>query len=473
MDTFEWSHLFETGLAEVDEQHRRLVALVNQLGKDIHSASLSHIDQTLDELVKYTVYHFECEEGFMDRHGLEPVYVERHRETHRRFVQQVANWLERRKKGEGIELQQLLEFLANWLIFHIMGDDQSLGRQVLAVSSGKTPKLAFEEDHASSDPRTDVLLVALRRLYVDLVERNEALLATQGTLSHLNATLEQRVSQRTAELQALNEQLQDEQAQLIEAEKMASLGRMVAGFAHEMNTPVGVAVGATSQLRELIAELRIMLSQQEVSEEQVLGCLDILDETSSLSLANLQRASGMVQSFKRTAVDQTSEAEREYDLAEVLEDVQKSLRNLFKRTAIEIRIDCAPGQRQFGQAGAVVQVLTNLMQNSLIHGFDEGKRAGIISVAARLRDGQVRIDYADNGVGMLADTLQRVFEPFYTTRRGKGGSGLGLYIAYNVVTEVLHGAIHCESTVGVGTRFTIEYPHRSSDPLQYKKADKP
>ena len=152
----------------------------------------------------------------------------------------------------------------------------------------------------------------------------------------------------------------------------------------------------------------------------------------------------------------------------MLEYVHKSLRNAFKRTSVEVRIDCAPKQLVFGQAGAVVQLLTNLMQNSLIHGFEEGQRPGVISIAASTRGRQVHIDYSDNGVGMPADTLQRIFEPFYTTRRGKGGSGLGLYIAYNLVTEALHGSIHCESTPGLGTRFAIDYPFRAG----HEKADK-
>jgi signal transduction histidine kinase len=239
-----------------------------------------------------------------------------------------------------------------------------------------------------------------------------------------------------------------------------------------MNTPVGVAVGATSQLRELLAELRGMLMLDEVSEEQVLNCLDILDETSSLSLSNMQRASDMVKSFKRTAVDQSSEAEREYDLAEVIEDVHKSLRNSFKRTSVDVRIDCPPGLRHFGQAGAVLQVLTNLMQNSLIHGFVEGQQAGTITIAASIHSGKVHIDYRDDGVGMPAESLQKVFEPFYTTRRGKGGSGLGMYIAYHLVTDALHGNIHCESSPGNGTQFLIEYPHQSAQHLRTEKAGK-
>jgi len=393
-----------------------------------------------------------------------PAHAERHRETHRRFIKQVGEWLARRKSEESISLHQLLDFLANWLIFHILGDDQSLGRQVAAIRSGMDPQAACAQDRTSDDPRTDILLGALRRLYGDLVARNEELLSAQHSLSSLNATLEQRVVERTTELTEVNARLNEEQGKVLEAEKMASLGRMVAGFAHEVNTPVGVAVGAVSQSRELVAELSSLLDKEEVTEAELRERMSMLDETSSLALANLQRAAGMVQSFKRTAVDQTSERERDYALAEVIEDVQKSLQNAFKTTPIRIEVDCPADLQLHGPAGTLVQLLANLLQNSRMHGFADGTRAGRIYIRAGVAGDQVFIDYHDDGAGMTADTLAHAFEPFYTTRRGSGGSGLGLYIAYNLVTQGLHGRIRCESTLGQGTRFFIEYPRQTPLP---------
>lgn len=459
MATFEWSVLFETGLTEVDAQHKRLVELVNQLGEDADSASSEHIDKALQALADYTVYHFQCEEAIMEASGVAIVYSERHRATHRRFVDQVVGWIERRKAGEPIDLRQLIDFLSNWLIFHILGDDQSFGRQVRAIQNGIPPQQAFEQDRHSDDPRTDVLLGALRRLYGGLVARNAELIETQKSLSSLNETLEQRVVERTAELSETNRLLREEQEKLLEAEKMASLGRLVAGFAHEVNTPIGIAVGAASQSRDLVNELRGMLDQEEVSEEDLRNRLDMLDEAGELSLTSLRRAADMVQSFKRTAVDQTAEGERDYDLAEVIEDVHKSLRNAFKTTPIRIEIDCPENLHLYGPAGALVQLLANLMQNSRIHAFADGTRAGCIRIRAGIEGERVFIDYSDDGAGMTAQTLQHAFEPFFTTRRGSGGSGLGLYIVYNLVTQGLHGTIRCESAPGKGTRFIIGYPY--------------
>lgn len=237
---------------------------------------------------------------------------------------------------------------------------------------------------------------------------------------------------------------------------------MVAGFAHELNTPVGVAVGAASQTRDLLVELGTMLAGDEVSEEAIREQLSILDETCELALDNLRRAAGMVQSFKRTAVDQTSEAEREYNICEVIEDVEKALHGEFKRTAIRIETSCPPDLNLYGSPGLLVQLLSNLMQNSRIHAYADGTRPGVIRIAVEARPERIRIVFADDGAGMNADTLARVFEPFYTTRRGSGGSGLGLYIAYNLVTRGLGGTIACDSLVGQGTRFVIEFPRHTA-----------
>jgi len=463
MDAFKWNSVFETGLEEIDRQHRHLVDLLNELSHNIEGAGAENIDRTLRDLADYTVYHFASEERFMDANQLAPEFCDRHRATHAKFVAQVKEWLDTRDGGQQqLEPRQLLDYLANWLIFHILGDDRALGRQVAAIQRGMSPQEAYSSDRASDDPRTEILLGALRRLYAGLMERNDMLVAAQESLAALNASLEERVARRTAELAEANQRLKEEQQAMLEAEKMASLGRMVAGFAHELNTPVGVAVGAASQTRELLVGLERLLAGDEVSEEELHEQIAVLDETTELALSNLRRAAGMVQSFKRTVVDQASEAERDYELAEVIEDVEKALRSEFKRTAIRIETRCPPHLHLFGAPGVLAQLLTNLMQNCRIHAFADGTRPGTIRIDVEDTPQRIRIAFADDGAGMDADTLKRVFEPFYTTRRGSGGSGLGLYIAYNLVTRGLGGTISCESRVGAGTRFVIDFPRRDA-----------
>ena len=265
-------------------------------------------------------------------------------------------------------------------------------------------------------------------------------------------------NQMSGKLQLRNE---DEQERSLHAEKMASLGRMVAGFAHEVNTPVGIAVGAVSQAREVAKELGACLSQEEVTEEDLRNRLDTLEDVSELALINLRRTADLVHRFKRTAVDQTSEQMRTYELAEVIEDVMKSLRNEFKNTPIRFEVDCAGCQPQYGPAGIVAQLLVNLMQNSRLHAFAAGTLGGCIRIQARTGSDAVSICYADDGAGMAAETLANIFEPFYTTARGQGGSGLGMYIAHNLVTQGLRGSIGCHSAPGQGTRFDISFPRQA------------
>lgn len=258
--------------------------------------------------------------------------------------------------------------------------------------------------------------------------------------------------------------LESTRSDLAESEKMASLGRMVAGFAHEVNTPIGVAVGATSQASTIAAELGRLLDREEVEESELREQLALLGEGTDLALANLRRAAGMVQSFKRTAVDQESDAAREFRFAEMIDDVRKNLYNTFKKSAVDIQVSCPEDLRGYGKAGALEQVLTNLMENARIHAFDEGRSVGILRIEARPEAGHCLIAVSDNGAGMDEETAGKVFEPFFTTRRGKGGSGLGLYIVYNLVTRELGGTITCQSRPGVGTEFLVRMPLSSGKP---------
>jgi signal transduction histidine kinase len=258
------------------------------------------------------------------------------------------------------------------------------------------------------------------------------------------------------------EELKRAQEELVQSEKQASLGRMVAGFAHEVNTPVGVAVGAASHAKEALSEIDRLLAGEEVDENELRRQLAIIGESSDLTLSNLKRAAALVQSFKRTSVDQTSDSERVFEFAELIDDVRRNLHNVFKRTRIALHVDCPDDLVLTGPAGAIEQILTNLLMNSYQHAYDEGRRAGSIHIRVRLvEDGQVSLEYEDDGAGMSAETRAKIFEPFYTTRRGQGGSGLGLYIVYNLATTKLGGEISCKSRAGRGARFLLKFPVRA------------
>jgi two-component system NtrC family sensor kinase len=249
---------------------------------------------------------------------------------------------------------------------------------------------------------------------------------------------------------------------LVESEKMASLGRMVTGFAHELNTPMGIAIGATSDVRATTGQLTRLLTNDEVSEDELRGHLATLDETSDLALRNLQRAGKLVMSFKRTAADQNSELGRDFLLAEVIESV---VSGMALESTIVIEVRCPAQLRLHGPTGALAQLLSNLLENCRKHAFADGTRPGRIIISARQQADSVIIDVHDDGLGMDEATRARAFEPFYTTRRGKGDSGLGLFVAYSLATHNLGGSIECDAQSGRGSTFTIRIPFHPAKEL--------
>jgi signal transduction histidine kinase len=296
----------------------------------------------------------------------------------------------------------------------------------------------------------------------------DALKQALDALRTLNEQLETRVGQRTAALEDINAELRSTlerltlaQRQLVEAEKLASLGGMVAGIAHEINTPLGIGVTAASHLHEEARRLSLLLARGELRDADLQRFERSARESSDLILRNLQRADRLVKSFKQVAVDQSSEDRRVVDLRVCLEEILTTLGPTLRKTPHRAQVDCEPGLVLETAPGALYQIITNLVINSLTHGFDHGT-AGTIRIAAMRVDGNgVAIDYADDGRGMDEPVRARVFEPFFTTRRGQGGSGLGMNIVYSLVTQVLQGTIACESAPGAGTRFRIRFRSES------------
>ena len=244
---------------------------------------------------------------------------------------------------------------------------------------------------------------------------------------------------------------------LVQNEKMASLGRMVAGFAHELNTPMGIALGSISHNEQTLKDIDVLLQQEEVSEETLRQYLGTLRQSGVLALSNLKRAANLVQRFKRSSIDQISEQARIFHVRELIDGVVFNLHQQLRQSTVSV--DCPNTLAINGIPGLLDQLLTNLLINSLQHGFAEGTLAGKISIAVdAAAPGQLHIVYADNGAGMSAEAAQRIFEPFFTTRRGQGGTGLGMFICYNIVNEQLGGTIACESQPGDGVRFYISFP---------------
>jgi signal transduction histidine kinase len=269
--------------------------------------------------------------------------------------------------------------------------------------------------------------------------------------------LERAVHERTEMLERQNAALLEAQSELVRQEKLASLGRLVAGVAHEINTPLGICVTATSHLVEELRLTRKELADDEMTAESLESFFDIVDQSLRIMTTNTQRAAALVRSFKQVAVDQSSDAIRSFNLLTYLNEVLLSLQPKLKGRPVKVHVDCPADVVLDSFPGAVSQIVTNMVVNSLVHGF-EHEQAGNIRIEASCADGMVNFAYMDDGAGMDADTLGKLFDPFFTTRRGTGGSGLGAHILFNLATGPLGGTIRVESAPGEGLQYFLRFP---------------
>ena len=278
-----------------------------------------------------------------------------------------------------------------------------------------------------------------------------------GQARHLEE-IERAVAERTRELQDALETLHRAQDELLRSEKMAALGGMVAAIAHEINTPLGNSLTIATTLEQKIGEFAEVLTGSELRRSVLRGFSEKFLAGSHLLIANLSRAAELIGSFKRVAVDQTSERRRAFDLATTIGEIVAMLRPSYKKSGHRVEVGIAAGIAMDGYPGALGQVVTNLVANAVVHAFD-GRGDGIVRIAARLdEDRTVELTVADDGAGIAAETLPRIFDPFFSTKLGAGGSGLGLHIVYVTVDRVLGGRIAVESRPGAGTIFTLRLP---------------
>jgi PAS domain S-box-containing protein len=269
---------------------------------------------------------------------------------------------------------------------------------------------------------------------------------------------EQEMRQAKDAAEAALRNLRETQNSLIEAEKLAALGRLVAGVAHEVNNPVGISLTVASSLERKIAVFAEEVERGELRRSSLNDFVATNRDAASQLVANLNRAAELVQSFKQVAADRNYSDKRIFDLGELTEQVVMSLRPGLRKQNVTLTVDCEPNLTMNSYPGPYGQVLTNLFLNSLAHAFPDGEGGAVDINVREVNQDNVEILFSDNGCGMSPDVRRKAFDPFFTTRRDQGGTGLGLHIVYNIVTNRLGGRLDLDSGSGEGTRIRIVLP---------------
>lgn len=278
----------------------------------------------------------------------------------------------------------------------------------------------------------------------------------QNAIAKLKAEDELRTAKDAAEAALVN--LQTAQKSLIEAEKLAALGGLVAGVAHEVNNPVGISLTVASTLAHRSEEFAKEVNAGGLRRSRLNEFIETTLDASRQLSANLHRAGELIQSFKQVAVDRSHAEARVFDLKEATQQIIASLRPGLAKRQLDLTLECPDGISMNSYPGPYGQVLTNLFINSVTHGFADGREGAIALRIRQQGEKHVAIEFSDNGSGMSEDVRRHAFEPFFTTLRGQGGTGLGLHIVYNIVTQKLGGQIELATRPGVGSTFSIVLP---------------
>lgn len=279
--------------------------------------------------------------------------------------------------------------------------------------------------------------------------------------------LEERVKERIKDLGLSNQKLENTlaelkqtQTHLIETEKMAALGNLVAGISHEINTPIGVSVTAASYIQETIDKLEAAFTSGELTEEHFNNFCSITKDSANILTDNLASASRLIKNFKQIAVDQTNDVPRKVRLKSYVTTILSSLSPVFRNKKIELIIDIDSEFEFIIFPGAFTQVVTNFTENAIKHAFPDDNTVGYFKISCDSTPTHMNFRFCDNGVGIPKSLQKKIFEPFFTTKQKSGGSGLGLSIIYNIINQQFNGKIVCNSELDKGTEFHMSVPHK-------------
>lgn len=492
MKLMAWSDHFVTGIAPVDAQHHALVDMINAVAPSLalgDEEARRVVAPLLDKLVHYADVHFKFEESLMARTQLLPEYLAQHHRTHQAFVTEVLQMRQQYEQLGTLSGRDLLQFLISWLTFHILSEDKRMATQVQAIGDGETPEQAFAKLSPVGGAPNAVYNDALIDLFGLLSERNRALtqtnqrlLAAQSDLEAANRSLESRVQARTQELSQSNtnlqaqqlaledslKQLERTQGQLLQSEKMAAVGQLAAGVAHEINNPVGFVSSNISTLTQYTQQLLevIDLSRQisshlppepklaldkallKVEYDYLREDLPDLLRESRDGLARVKRIVNDLRDFSTADDGQLQPT----DLNQVLESALKVAVPDLQDKA-EIVRELSPGAMAMCRAAQISQVLVSLLVNAV----QAMPQPGRITVRSGVALQEAWVEIADTGCGMTDEVKKRIFEPFYTTKPVGQGTGLGLSLTWEIIQRH-YGHIQVSSAPGVGTTFRVSLP---------------
>jgi hemerythrin-like metal-binding protein len=493
MKLMTWSVHFETGIQSVDAQHHGLVDLINAVAQSLALEGESAKQQVmplLQKLIEYAALHFKHEDDLMLQFALTPSYTAHHRQTHQAFVDEVLLMRQQFESGDCISGSDLLRFLTSWLTFHILSEDKRLAAQVHAIESGQSPAQAYANVNTlESAAPSAVYTTALLDLFSLLTERNRSLeqvnaqvRAAQLELEAVNRTLETRVQQRTQDLQASNHALESErqallasmtqlertQAQLLQSEKMAAVGQLAAGVAHEINNPIGFVNSNLGSLSHYLGQLFEVIDacQLHASDMQPALCQTIQGALQKIDYAYLRQDIGDLlkeckEGLARVKIivsdlrDFSHVDEGKWLVADLNQAIESALNVVTNE--IKYKADIHKELSELPKVLCIVSQINQVLVNLLVNAAHSIAVKGSITVRTGVAGDMVWVEITDTGCGMSEEVQKRIFEPFYTTKPVGQGTGLGLSISWEIVKRH-QGKIELQSQVGKGSTFRITLP---------------
>jgi hemerythrin-like metal-binding protein len=478
MNLMAWSPYFETGLEVVDAQHHALVDMINQaaphlaLNDDIAKRAVGPL---LDNLTKYAAVHFRDEEHLMAQKKLSRDYLKHHHQAHLAFVNELTQMRKQYEHEGSLSGSDLLRFLTSWLSFHILMEDQRMSHQIKDLEGGFSAEQAYDRLGKTEDGALAIYSSSLLDLFTLLTERNQRLVVvneevrrSQAALAEANLSLEIRVKERTRDLSETLEKLQHTQNRLMQSEKMAAVGQLAAGVAHEINNPVGFVTSNMGSLSDYVGQLFALIDQYQAAlsslptehraamqEASKKIDLDYLREDIPTLLEESRDGLSRVKSIVMGLRDFSRMDDGKWvpnDLMQILESALQIAGNEIKHKASVVKelvslppVACIPSQ--------INQVLVNLLVNAA----QAVTSPGTITLRSGVQGESVWLEISDNGCGMPEEVKNRIFEPFYTTKDVGKGTGLGLSISWEIVQRH-NGEIEVTSVPGEGTTFRVTLP---------------